>query len=116
MTIWKPVLREGAAAARITWRWVCLAGCEVFTDEDHERTWNGSVASQLHIDLREWADMLLVAPLSANTLARLAAGVADNLLTSVARAWSFEHALVVAPARPAYPKPFRASVCVALHS
>ena len=88
----------------------------MFTDEDHERTWNGSVASQLHIDLREWADMLLVAPLSANTLARLAAGVADNLLTSVARAWSFEHALVVAPARPAYPKPFRASVCVALHS
>ena len=43
----------------------------------------------LHIELRKWADGLLVAPCSANTLAKLAGGLADNLLTCVARAWEF---------------------------
>ena len=33
-----------------------------------------------HISLGEWADLLLVAPATANTLAKMAAGVADNLL------------------------------------
>lgn len=41
----------------------------------------------LHIELRRWADLLAVAPLSANTLAKVAAGMCDNLLTSVVRAW-----------------------------
>jgi hypothetical protein len=43
----------------------------------------------LHIELRKWADLLVVAPLSANTLAKLAAGLCDNLLTCVARAWEY---------------------------
>ena len=33
-----------------------------------------------HVDLGLWADLLLVAPLSANTMAKMATGVADNLL------------------------------------
>ena len=33
-----------------------------------------------HVDLGLWADLLLVAPLSANTMAKMASGVADNLL------------------------------------
>ncbi len=33
-----------------------------------------------HVDLGLWADLLLVAPLSANTLAKMATGIADNLL------------------------------------
>ncbi len=33
-----------------------------------------------HIDLGIWADMFLVAPVSANTLAKMATGIADNLL------------------------------------
>ena len=41
----------------------------------------------LHVELAKWADVLVVAPLSANTLAKLAAGLCDNLLTCVARAW-----------------------------
>lgn len=41
----------------------------------------------LHIELRRWADILLVAPLSANTLAKMTNGITDNLLTSVIRAW-----------------------------
>ena len=41
----------------------------------------------LHIELRDWADMLVVAPLSANTLAKMSMGLTDNLLSSVIRAW-----------------------------
>ncbi|MCJ1355369.1 MAG: hypothetical protein MMC33_005360 [Icmadophila ericetorum] len=44
-------------------------------------------AKILHIELRRWADLLVVAPLSANTMAKMAAGISDNLLLSVIRAW-----------------------------
>lgn len=36
--------------------------------------------------LRRWADVVLVAPLSANTLAKLSNGICDNLLTCLMRA------------------------------
>ncbi len=36
-----------------------------------------------HIDLGLWADLMLIAPLSANTLAKLSNGICDNLLTAV---------------------------------
>ena len=36
-----------------------------------------------HVDLGLWADLILVAPLSANTMAKMATGVADNLLLTV---------------------------------
>jgi len=52
----------------------------------------------LHIQLRKWADLTLIAPLSANTLAKLANGICDNLLTSFARAWDIRKPFVVAPA------------------
>lgn len=39
-----------------------------------------------HIDLARWAETLLIAPCSANTLARLAHGAADDLLSTVALA------------------------------
>lgn len=39
-----------------------------------------------HIELARWADLLLVAPATADLLARLAAGRADDLLTTVALA------------------------------
>ena len=35
-----------------------------------------------HIKLSEWADVIAIAPCSANTLAKIAHGIADNLLTS----------------------------------
>ncbi|CAL5874158.1 uncharacterized protein PFLUO_LOCUS8446 [Penicillium psychrofluorescens] len=41
----------------------------------------------LHIELRKWAHVLLVAPLSANTMAKMTMGMSDNLLLSVIRAW-----------------------------
>lgn len=35
-----------------------------------------------HIELPEWADIFIVAPATANTIAKLVHGIADNLLTS----------------------------------
>jgi phosphopantothenoylcysteine decarboxylase len=52
----------------------------------------------LHIELRRWADLLVIAPLDANTLAKLAAGLADNCLTCVWRAWDMSRPIVLAPA------------------
>jgi phosphopantothenoylcysteine decarboxylase len=52
----------------------------------------------LHIELRRWADLFLIAPLDANTLAKLALGLTDNCLTSVYRAWERPRPVVLAPA------------------
>src|SRR5205809_337309 len=52
----------------------------------------------LHIELRRWADVLVIAPLDANTLAKLANGLADNCLTCVWRAWDRGRPVVLAPA------------------
>jgi phosphopantothenoylcysteine decarboxylase len=52
----------------------------------------------LHIRLRRWADVLLIAPLDANTLAKLANGMTDNCLTCVWRAWEPTRPVVLAPA------------------
>lgn len=41
----------------------------------------------LHIELRRWADVMVIAPLSADTLAKITQGWSDNLLLSVVRAW-----------------------------
>ncbi|KAG2440398.1 hypothetical protein HYH02_010286 [Chlamydomonas schloesseri] len=62
------------------------------------RQWRVVGDPVLHIELRRWADVLVVAPLSANSLAKMANGMADNLLTCVVRAWDFAKPLLVAPA------------------
>ncbi|MGL5293940.1 MAG: bifunctional phosphopantothenoylcysteine decarboxylase/phosphopantothenate--cysteine ligase CoaBC, partial [Aeromonas sp.] len=36
-----------------------------------------------HIELAKWADLILIAPASANLMARMAAGMADELLTTL---------------------------------
>lgn len=52
----------------------------------------------LHIDLARWCDTLVIAPLSANTLSRLARGEASDLLTSVFLALEPEKTISVFPA------------------
>ncbi|MCC5791886.1 MAG: bifunctional phosphopantothenoylcysteine decarboxylase/phosphopantothenate--cysteine ligase CoaBC [Legionellaceae bacterium] len=49
-----------------------------------------------HIELARWADFLLIAPATANTLARLAQGMADDLLSTLYLAT--EAAVVICPA------------------
>jgi phosphopantothenoylcysteine decarboxylase/phosphopantothenate--cysteine ligase len=50
-----------------------------YTDSDF---WQPGHGRPLHIELGEWADLFLLAPVTANTLAKLAYGMADNLLTN----------------------------------
>jgi len=52
----------------------------------------------LHIELRRWADVLLIAPCDANTLAKLALGITDNCLTCIYRAWDRARPVILAPA------------------
>jgi phosphopantothenoylcysteine decarboxylase len=71
----------------------------VFLDEDEwpgERYRRGDPV--VHIELRRWADVLLIAPLDANTLAKLALGITDNCLTCVYRAWDRSRPVILAPA------------------
>ncbi|MFC3123076.1 bifunctional phosphopantothenoylcysteine decarboxylase/phosphopantothenate--cysteine ligase CoaBC [Agaribacter flavus] len=49
-----------------------------------------------HIELARWADIFLVAPATANTIAKLTHGIADDLLTTLALATTAP--LLVAPA------------------
>lgn len=53
-------------------------------------------AAMGHIELAKWAELILVAPASANLMARLAAGMADDLLTTLCLASEAE--LALAPA------------------
>ena len=55
-----------------------LARQRAYTDADF---W-AATARPLHIELAEWADLMLIAPLTANTLGKLTHGLADNLLTN----------------------------------
>jgi phosphopantothenoylcysteine decarboxylase len=69
----------------------------IFDDASEWDCWN-SHQSVLHIDLRRKADVLVIAPLSMNTLAKFANGICDNLLTSIYRAWDRTKPIVLAPA------------------
>ena len=49
-----------------------------------------------HIALCDWADVFVIAPATANTIGKIANGIADNLMTSLACA--FKKPFVLAPA------------------
>jgi phosphopantothenoylcysteine decarboxylase/phosphopantothenate--cysteine ligase len=63
---------------------------EVLSDLVLNDTWNN------HVQLGRWADLMLIAPLSCNTLAKMANGICDNLL--LATYLSAACPVVVAPA------------------
>ncbi len=52
-----------------------------------------------HINLVEWADIFVIAPISANTISKCAQGIADNLLCSIFCAYlSTKKPILMAPA------------------
>ena len=73
------------------------AHIQFWTDQDEWDVWRQRTDPVLHIELRRWADILVVAPLTANTLAKIALGLCDNLLTSVIRAWNPTFPIFLAP-------------------
>jgi phosphopantothenoylcysteine decarboxylase/phosphopantothenate--cysteine ligase len=58
----------------------------VFTDLWTNNQSSDSDISTQHIDLANWAEVLVITPASANTIAKLAYGISDNLLAVVALA------------------------------
>jgi phosphopantothenoylcysteine decarboxylase/phosphopantothenate--cysteine ligase len=69
-----------------------VTGRRAFTDKD---LW-GNEAHVLHVSFGKTADLFVIAPCTANTIAKLANGIADNLLTVTALAATCP--LVIAPA------------------
>ena len=52
-----------------------------------------------HLALRAWADVLLIAPTTCNTIAKAAAGIGDTLITEVLVAWQYHlKTAIMAPA------------------
>ncbi|XP_027781724.2 phosphopantothenoylcysteine decarboxylase isoform X1 [Marmota flaviventris] len=70
----------------------------LYSDSDEWEMWKHRSDPVLHVDLRRWADLMLVAPLDANTLGKVASGICDNLLTCVIRAWDRSKPLIFCPA------------------
>ena len=73
------IMTTGAQAFITPLTLQALSGNEVHTSllDEHAEAGMG------HIELAKWADLVVIAPASANTLARLAMGMADDLLTTV---------------------------------
>jgi phosphopantothenoylcysteine decarboxylase / phosphopantothenate---cysteine ligase len=86
----QPLLTAGGEAMVSRATFAALTGRRVPAS-----VWEDPAAVE-HVALARWGQVLMVAPATAHTLARLAAGLADDLLTSVALA--FAGPLVVAPA------------------
>ena len=68
-----------------------LSQNEVYVQEFDVKEWKPE-----HISLADEADIMVIAPATANTISKIAQGIADNLLTSVACAFSKK--IIIAPA------------------
>lgn len=70
----------------------------LYVDENEWESWNVIGDPIPHIELRRWADILLIAPASANIISKASIGITDNLLLSVMRAWDFTKPCLLCPA------------------
>jgi phosphopantothenoylcysteine decarboxylase/phosphopantothenate--cysteine ligase len=73
------ILTAGAQQFVTPLTFATLSRHPAYTDD---RFWQPTHDRPLHIELGEWAEVFLIAPLTANTLGKLAYGLADNLLTN----------------------------------
>jgi phosphopantothenoylcysteine decarboxylase/phosphopantothenate--cysteine ligase len=73
-----------------------LSGNEVIVNVFPESQKNGVKAGTWHIDLGIWADLMIIAPCTTNTTAKIANGFSDNALTTLACA--LRAPLLIAPA------------------
>lgn len=79
------ILTQSASKFVTPLTFATLSRSIAYTDNDFWQPTNGR---PLHIELAEWADIFLIAPVTANTLAKLVYGMADNLLTNTVLASS----------------------------
>ena len=73
-----------------------LSGNEVIVSTFPKNQKDGTSLSTWHIDYALWADLMLIAPCTINTIAKIAYGFADNALTTLVTALRSQ--LVIAPA------------------
>ncbi|WP_456402894.1 bifunctional phosphopantothenoylcysteine decarboxylase/phosphopantothenate--cysteine ligase CoaBC [Persephonella sp.] len=69
---------------------------KALTEYDVLTGWMDGETGLEHITWARWSDAFVIAPASANTIAKIRYGIADNFLTSVALA--YDKPLVIAPA------------------
>ncbi|HJV15939.1 MAG TPA: bifunctional phosphopantothenoylcysteine decarboxylase/phosphopantothenate--cysteine ligase CoaBC [Bacillales bacterium] len=74
----KVVLSESAAKFVTPLTFQAISRNEVYTDTFDEK----NPRKIAHIDLADWADLMIVAPATANTIAKMAVGTADNMITT----------------------------------
>ncbi|MFB6466585.1 bifunctional phosphopantothenoylcysteine decarboxylase/phosphopantothenate--cysteine ligase CoaBC [Cytobacillus sp. Hz8] len=74
----KVILSESAAKFVTPLTFQVLSKNDVYTDTFDEK--NSKVVA--HIDLADWADLVLIAPATANVIGKLANGIADNMLST----------------------------------
>jgi phosphopantothenoylcysteine decarboxylase/phosphopantothenate--cysteine ligase len=82
----KVVMTEAAARFVSPLTFSALSGHNVESDLWAVNQSSGSDIATRHIDLATWADAFVIAPASANTIAKLTYGLSDNLLTIIALA------------------------------
>ncbi|MBT2720707.1 bifunctional phosphopantothenoylcysteine decarboxylase/phosphopantothenate--cysteine ligase CoaBC [Bacillus sp. ISL-46] len=75
----KVILSESAQKFVTPLTFQALSRNEVYVDTFDEK--NPRVIA--HIDLADWADLILVAPATANTIGKIAGGIADNMITTI---------------------------------
>lgn len=73
------ILTESATEFVTPLSFATLSRHQAYSDRDF---WEANCGRPLHIQLGEWAEVMAIAPLTANTLAKLTYGFADNLLTN----------------------------------
>ncbi|CAM40308.1 conserved hypothetical protein [Leishmania braziliensis MHOM/BR/75/M2904] len=67
----------------------------IIADEQEWSEWQAMNDAVVHIELRRWADLVVIAPLDANTLAKVATGLCDNLVSNIMRAWEVKQKPVI---------------------
>jgi phosphopantothenoylcysteine decarboxylase/phosphopantothenate--cysteine ligase len=74
----KVILTKGAEQFINKLSFASLGAEEVFTDDDQFTV--DKVGVSIHLSLARWADCILIAPASADAIAKIRAGIADSLL------------------------------------
>src|SRR5437899_1794424 len=88
------VMTEGARQFVTPLTFEALSANPVATD-----LWTSSIDARVeHISLAQWPDTLVIAPATADVIGKIAAGIADDMLTTIVMATPPETPVVVAPA------------------
>lgn len=87
------VILTSSALKFVTKTSILAFGCDAYTDED---CYFSPHDIMQHINLAKWPDLVIIVPLSANTISKISGGMANNLLTATILATTAKILLVPA--------------------